>query len=236
MNNISKGKFYIFFGPSGIGKDYLLEKFIAFGENNGILIAPVPRSFTRLARKNEKDDQYHSYNKNADYVCNDDNFYANINGEYVGINRQKIKSALDLGGNLALVTGSIHILQQIIHEYIDHSDDVCLIYTNAPGINLNYYLELEKFRNPEQDEDTIYRSAHERWAQSQRIADYYNHNSELFNYAYLNITKNAVSSMSVKYNDVFFEEFFKTIVEGENKSGPNWVSLRENIANNSQHL
>lgn len=234
MELSKKGKLYIFFGPSGIGKDYMLNQFINFGKNNGVPISLVTRYFTRVARENEVDDKCHSYGNNIVDVCNQDNFYAKINGEYVGINREQIRTALDSGENLAFATGSIDLAEQIKEEFIDRLDNLCLIFVNAPGLSFDSYIELEKTRNPNLSWETVSASATERWNQSELIGNYYKQNMQLFDYAYLNITKNAIRSISNKFAAVFFHEFFKVLIDGENKSGPNWICLGETTVNNKK--
>lgn len=218
-----KGKLYIFFGPSGIGKDYVLNKFIDFGKNNSVPISLVTRYFTRVSRENEINDEYHSYGNNITDVCNPDNIFSKINGEYVGINRGQVKTSLDLGENLALATGSIDLIEQIQEEFKDNPDNLCLIFVNAPGLSMDYYVKLEKSRNPNLSMDKIFASATERWKQSELINNYCKQNNNSFDYAYLNITKNANRSISDQFSDVFVTNFFKVIINGENESGPNWI-------------
>ena len=234
MKERKRGKLYIFLGASGTGKDYMLKQFLNFGENNGVNISLVPRYFTRGCRKNEVNDEYHSYGNKITDVCTPDNFFAKINGEYVGINRQQIKNDLDSGKNLVLATGSTDLIEQIKEEFVDNFDDLCLIFVNASGLSVEYYIELEKTRNPNLNVETIFASANARWKQSELISNYYKENMQLFDYAYLNITKNAVHSISDKFSDVFFDKFFKVIIDGKNENGPNWFCSRGSNGNDEK--
>ena len=231
------GILYIFFGSSGIGKDYIQSEFINFSSNYTLsdgskkIVLPVSRLHSRQKRVDEGD--RNKYGVSIEEICSSDNYYSMVNGDYVGINKGEIKNALMSGKSLAYSTGSIEMIEQLINDS-DLSNSICLIYINAPGYTVEDYVGLETRRNKDQQPLELLKSATERFNNSILVQEYYNNNQELFNYSYMNITKFANLEIAKKYMSVFFESFFRTVLELKKESGPNWIcnDKPNNLKNN----
>ena len=220
------GTLYIFFGSSGIGKDYIQSEFINFSSKYTLsdgskkIVLPVSRLHSR--KKRDTEGNTNRYGLSIEEICNSDNYYSMVNGDYVGINKGEIKSSLAAGKNLAYSTGSVEMIEQLINDP-DLSNSICLIYINALGYSVDGYIKLESQRKKDQQFSELLKSATERFNNSLLVQEYYNNNQELFNYAYMNITKFANPEIAKKYIPVFFESFFKVVLELKKETGPNWI-------------
>lgn len=114
------------------------------------------------------------------------------------------------------------MIQQLIQDS-DLAESICLIYINGPGYTEEEYMQLEMQRYPDHLPPNVEQSVKERYNNSQLIQKFYADNEALFDYSYMNITKLANQEVAKRYSSVFFDSFFKTILELRRESGPIWI-------------
>jgi len=219
-NNSStkRGKLYVFFGASGIGKDFLAKKLVEYGKKKEISIEQAPRIFSREAREKEKGDTQHKYGVVSEEI-KAGKYWGKVNGNYIGINESAVNESLDKGINLVLPTGSVELLEKIQEGFSENPDDLCLVYISGISMSEIDYFILEKKRNPQNSWEENNKSAQKRYKQSKVIIDYYQKNEQKFKYAYLNASKAGKLGIVEQYSKNLFEDFFEALIENKKENG-----------------
>ena len=130
---MKKGKLFVISGPSGVGKDTIINEYLK--NNKGVLSISAT---TRKPRNGEidKKDYYFLTKSEFEKWIKEENFleYATYNNNYYGTPKSKIFENLDKGINVFLiieVQGALQIKEKI--------DDAVLIFIMPPSLE-----ELEK--------------------------------------------------------------------------------------------
>lgn len=223
------GTLYIFFGPSGVGKDFLQKGFISYSEKalsvgeTHKIVKPVERIHSRKKR-NYEGPSIHKFDIPSADIAVPENFYAFVNGACVGINKEKLKTTLASGTDLVFSTGSVDMIEKLINDP-DIKNNICLIYLTGPGYDERTYFFLELQRNHlSSNLEDIAFSANERYKNSLRVAEFYNNNKMLFDYAYINVTSKATRSAAEAFKSVFLDKFYQAILCDTREDGPCWIS------------
>jgi len=145
-----QGKLFIISGPSGVGKDTIVNN-LQFGLYN---LQKIPTFTTRKPRENEKEgDQYYfvSKAKFKDLIKQGEileyNFY---NGNYYGTSKKDIENALKSGKNVLLtidVNGALNIKKQY--------PDACLIFIKSKLSDIKKRLEKRGQNTPREIEERL---------------------------------------------------------------------------------
>lgn len=130
---MKKGKLFIISGPSGVGKDTIINEYLK--NNDGILSVSATTRKPRKGEKNKKD-YYFLTKKEFEKWIREDNFleYATYNDNYYGTPKSKVFEELDKGIDVFLiieVQGALQIKEKI--------RDCVLIFIMPPSLD-----ELEK--------------------------------------------------------------------------------------------
>lgn len=141
---MKKGKLFVISGPSGVGKDTIINEYLK--NNKGLLSISATTRDKRKGEVDGKDYYFLTKEEFEDWIKND-NFleYATYNDNYYGTPKSKIEENLNKGINVFLVIevqGALQIKEKI--------KDSKLIFIMPPSIS-----ELEKRlknRNTETDE------------------------------------------------------------------------------------
>jgi len=222
------GTLYIFFGPSGVGKDFLQKGFISYSEKalsvgeTDKIVKPVERIHSRKKR-NYESPYIHKFDVPFANIAVPENFYAFVNGACVGINKERLKTTLASGTDLVFSTGSVDMIEKLINDP-DIKNNICLIYLTGPGYDEKTYFALELQRNHMSSLQDIVFSGHERYENSLRVAEFYNNNKMLFDYAYINVTSKATRSAAEAYKSPFLDKFYQAIFYDTREDGPCWIS------------
>ena len=226
------GKLYVFFGISGAGKDFMQKEFIKFSDGK---VVDVPRIHSRKRRDTELDSK-NSFDVPVEEICSSENFHAEVNGDYVGINKAFIKEQLSLGNSLAYSTGSTEMIEALISDP-DISKDVCLIYIASQKMDDGDYFTLEGKRNSNRSLDEIAVSAYQRLINSNTVMEYYSNNQDVFDYAYFNTTKYVKPEIAAQFQKQFFDMFFKVLMDFDKETQSSiWISNSNPRRNINQTL
>ena len=142
---MKKGKLFVISGPSGVGKDTVINEYLK--ENDGILSISAT---TRLPRKGEEHEKHYYFLTKEEFEkwIDEDNFleYATYNDNYYGTPKSKIRENLEKGKDVFLVIevqGALQVKEKL-------SDSV-LIFIMPPSIE-----ELEnRIRNRNLDSEEM---------------------------------------------------------------------------------
>lgn len=142
---MKKGKLFVISGPSGVGKDTIVNEYLK--NNEGILSISAT---TRIPREGEENGKHYYFLKKEEFEnwIKEDNFleYAIYNDNYYGTPKSKILETLDKGINVFLVIevqGALQIKEKI--------KDSKLIFIMPPSI---YELE-KRLRNRNTDSEEM---------------------------------------------------------------------------------